>query len=482
MKKQLSSKKGIGALNWTLLLVIGFSAQIAWVIENNWFANFLYADFGAQLGVVTAMTICSASATTFSALFFGTLSDRIGSRKKLITWGSVLWGIFTIAFGLTHYLRDSIYNNVMLIGVTIVLADTIMSFFGSMANDAGYNAWYADMMDDSNSGQIGAVAATLPVIGTLVGTLAGGMIVTSEAFTKTNPQGGYIAFFSIAGACTIIIGIISMFLLKDDPKLKPVKDGGFWNQFASVFDFRTFVSRKELALVFVTLMIYFIGYNCYFIHIMNWMNYTLGFSDPSLILGIPLLIAVLISVPFVPVINRKKVPGVAAFATVLSIIGCLFVFFVVGRMQSSLDTENALNFAANWPAFLGIILVGIGYVIFMQSMTVWMKRLYPDDHRGQFEGIRILFFVFFPMIAGPLLADPICRHFGEKVYQVVVDGSLKFVTGSEATALGYDISKIAEGYLPVNELFIAAAIVTTLALVPMFFAGRMYKKRNFEEK
>ena len=123
-----AEKKGIGALNWTLLLVIGFSAQIAWVIENNWFANFLYSDFGAQLGVVTAMTICSATATTFSALFFGTLSDRIGSRKKLITWGSILWGIFTIAFGLTHYLRDSIYNDVMLVGVTIVAADTIMSF------------------------------------------------------------------------------------------------------------------------------------------------------------------------------------------------------------------------------------------------------------------------------------------------------------------------------------------------------------------
>ena len=50
-KTQGVEKKGIGALNWTLLLVIGFSAQIAWVIENNWFANFLYSDFGAQLGV-----------------------------------------------------------------------------------------------------------------------------------------------------------------------------------------------------------------------------------------------------------------------------------------------------------------------------------------------------------------------------------------------------------------------------------------------
>ena len=70
----------------------------------------------------------------------------------------------------------------MLIGVTIVAADTIMSFFGSMANDAGYNAWYADMMDDSNSGQIGAVAATLPVIGTLVGTLVFGEPISAGVF------------------------------------------------------------------------------------------------------------------------------------------------------------------------------------------------------------------------------------------------------------------------------------------------------------
>lgn len=478
MGKDLAAKKkGIGALNWTLLLVIGFSAQIAWVIENNWFANFLYSDFGAQLGVVTAMTICSATATTFSALFFGTLSDRIGSRKKLITWGSILWGIFTIAFGMTHYLRESIYNDIMLIGVTIVAADTIMSFFGSMANDAGYNAWYADMMDDSNSGQIGAVAATLPVIGTLVGTLVGGMFVNGLA-TEANPQAGYIIFFTVAGAVTILVGIASFFLLKDDPKLRPVKDGGFWHQFASTFNIKRFVSNKELALVFLTLCIFFIGYNCYFIHIMNWMNYTLGFKDPSLILGIPLVLAVLLAIPFIKVINDKKVPSVAAFATIISIVGCLFVYFVVGNMSAGFDTENALNIGANWPCFVGIILVGVGYVVFMQSMTVWMKRLYPEEHRGQFEGIRIMFFVFFPMIAGPLLADPICRAFGEKVYQVVDGGNLIFVTADRAAEMGYDITQIAEGYLPVNELFIAAAVVTLLSLIPMSIAAKMYKKRN----
>ena len=190
------------------------------------------------------------------------------------------------------------------------------------------------------------------------------------------------------------------------------------------------------------------------------------------------MLAVLISIPFIKVINDKKVPSVAAFATIISIVGCLFVYFIVGNISGSFDTANALNIGLNWPCYIGIILVGVGYVVFMQSMTVWMKRLYPEEHRGQFEGIRIMFFVFFPMCAGPLLADPICRAFGEKVYQVVDGGNLIFVTADRAVEMGYNITKIAEGYLPVNELFIAAAVVTVLSLIPMSIAARMYKARN----
>ena len=40
------------------------------------------------------------------------------------------------------------------------------------------------------------------------------------------------------------------------------------------------------------------------------------------------------------------------------------------------------------------------------------------------------------------------------------------------------IRSIAEGYLPVNELFIAAAVVTALALIPMSRAAKIYKERN----
>jgi hypothetical protein len=45
---------------------------------------------------------------------------------------------------------------------------------------------------------------------------------------------------------------------------------------------------------------------------------------------------------------------------------------------------------------LAVFLIGTGYILFIQTITVWSKQLYPQDSRGQFEGIRILFFVSDP--------------------------------------------------------------------------------------
>lgn len=41
-----------------------------------------------------------------------------------------------------------------------------------------------------------------------------------------------------------------------------------------------------------------------------------------------------------------------------------------------------------------------------------MKNLYPQEQRGQFEGIKQIFFVCIPMIAGPAIAAPIINRLG----------------------------------------------------------------------
>ena len=53
---------------------------------------------------------------------------------------------------------------IALAGFLVVFTDAIMSFFGSMGNDSGYNVWLNDHTDNTNKGQVGAALAVLPVI------------------------------------------------------------------------------------------------------------------------------------------------------------------------------------------------------------------------------------------------------------------------------------------------------------------------------
>ena len=175
MKKE--KKTGLGLKMWILIWGLGLTAQICWNIENQWFNTFVYAKIGKDPSIITGMLICSAAATTFSTFFFGTWSDRNGRRRIFMSLGYILWGIFTILFGLTEFISRELY---LVTGISVVLADTVMSFFGSMANDAAYNAWTNDIMTDDNRGQIGASLATQPVIGTILGTVIGGFLVGSE--------------------------------------------------------------------------------------------------------------------------------------------------------------------------------------------------------------------------------------------------------------------------------------------------------------
>ena len=116
--------------------VWGWRAQICWNIENQWFNTFVYAKISGDVNIVTSMVMVSALVTTISTFFFGTLSDRSGKRKRLISTGYIIWGITTILFGMTEYARDSgIGVLVALSGFLVVLTDAVMSFFGSMGND-----------------------------------------------------------------------------------------------------------------------------------------------------------------------------------------------------------------------------------------------------------------------------------------------------------------------------------------------------------
>lgn len=436
--------KKVGSLslkNWVLIWTLGIAGQICWNIENSWFNTYIYENIAPDSTIITWMVACSAIATTVSTFVIGTLSDRIGKRKPFISIGYILWGVFTIAYGLVGYTGK--FASLTTVAIMIVCADLVMSFFGSMGNDSGFNTWITDILNDNNKGQLGAALATQPVIGTILGTVIGGIVIASS---------GYVAFFGIMGGLVIVIGIVSAFILKDSPDIKPHKDGSFMHQVLSAFSFRRFAQNKELVLVFLCMCIYFTSFNVYFTYIGTYMIYTLGFSEAvaGYIQGAGLIIAVLFTIPAVSLVNKNKLPELSFTAIIIEIIGliCMWKFSV------NVDSTTFWN-----PLLIvSIILVGIGYVIILQTFTVWGKELYPEEARGNIEGVRIVFWVLIPMIIGPAIANPLIKANG-KVY------------------ISEYASGVIEGRVPGSDIFFAAMLVLLLAFVPWFFASKLHRRR-----
>ena len=437
-----SGAKKRGAVSmWVLLWTLGIAGQICWNVENQWFNTFVYAKISKDPAIITGMLSFSAAATTFATFFFGTWSDRLGKRRIFVSAGYILWGIFTIAFGLTQFIPPSHY---VLAGVMVVAADTVMSFFGSMGNDGAFNAWTNDIMTDRNRGQIGAALATQPVLGTIFGTVIGGLLVGSDD--------RYMRLFLVMGVLVIAFGIYAFFKMGEAETCRPSVRGTFWQQFLSVFDFKKLLGMRELLFVNLSVTVFFIGFNSYFAYIGNYIIYHLGFTadQMGLIEAIPLVLAMAGSIPVAGLINKGRSVSVAIASVLVNVAGLIVLAPVT---PEGLDTAKLFHPRL----FLGIFLVGLGYIAFLQTTKVWTKRLYPEDSRGQFEGVWIIFFVLIPMVGGSLLGGHVVKTSGETFIDAV---------SSQMQ------------YIPNGSIFKAGAAVIILSLIPLFLARAAARKNE----
>ena len=428
---------------WFLIWSLGLAGQLCWNMENQWFNTFVYAKIAKDPTIISWMLAISATATTISTFLFGCVSDRKGNRKLLVSLGYILWGVFTILFGTTEFLRDGSNDNTLVIGVAfaVIAADAIMSFFGSMGNDIGFNAWINDHMTSDNSGALGAALAVQPVIGTIAGTILGGLLVGADD--------NYLRLFTVMGGLVILLGLVSLFKMRDTKTLKPSVKGSFFEQFFSIFNIPEYLKHKELVFVNLMLAVYFISFNVYFSHLGNFMIYYLGFTADimGLIEGVGLLIAMFATIPAIKLIQADKSSLIIAVAVLINAVGLLIIGLFV--------SPTNVNPASIWNPHLliGVLLVGVGYILFLQTITVWSKRLYPEDARGQFEGIRIIFYVLIPMIVAPLISNPIIKKSGEFVDE-------------------YGFTE----YLPTNTLFIAGVVLVLITLLPLIAANKEHRK------
>lgn len=197
------------------LVLFGLTGQVAWTVENMYLNVFLYKMFHATPTDISLMVSASAITATLTTILMGALSDRVGKRKIFICMGYLLWGITILGFG---FIRRDILSSfcasmaeTMALGISLTIAlDCIMTFLGSTANDAAYNAWLTDMGDETNRGKIEGVNAMMPLIGILVvfGGFMGLDLDESQSWTT---------IYLIIGVVVLLLGVLGFFLIDEIP-------------------------------------------------------------------------------------------------------------------------------------------------------------------------------------------------------------------------------------------------------------------------
>jgi MFS family permease len=433
----------LGIRKWLTFILAGFVGQLAWAIENNYF-NVYVRYCTDTYDFIPVMTAASAAAATITTLFMGAVSDRVGKRKVFIAGGYILWGLSIIAFAfLDPKSSISIVNNsVFLAGTLIVIMDCLMTFFGSTANDAAFNAFVTDNTTNENRAKVESVLSVLPLLALIV------VIVIAGFFVDVNPgeTKRWDIFFYIFGGITLAVGVASFFLVPKDV-VTPNKEG---NYFANVFyGFRPKVI-KENPVLYITLlafMVFNIGLQVFMPYFILYVQDVLLITGDSftISLGIVLLGASAITVIFglfMDKIGKNKImiPGL-----IVGAIGGATIFFVPAEQSF---TQIGL--------IIGGIVLMTGYLVSTAVLGAKVRDYTPSKEVGLFQGVRMIFTVLIPMVLGPLIGDSLCRSMGKS-----------YVNDLGATV-----------YPPNKWLFLVTGIIFLTAIVPVIFMIRKEKQVN----
>ncbi|MEN6339508.1 MAG: MFS transporter [Clostridiaceae bacterium] len=415
----------LGANNWIAIVLLAFSGQIAWVIENNWFNTFVNDVISPNPKVISLMVALSAVTATLTTLFMGTLSDRMGKRKAIILTSYILWGISTIVFPLAGSIR-SVTGAI----VAVIVLDCVMTFFGSTANDASFNAWLTNVTDETNRGTVSGVTELFPLLAMVVTTVISGILIEKV---------GYTLFFISMGALVVICGLVGGLLMKEAVFVREKKEGvSYLKQVFSGFSIRAVRENRMLFSLYFCVLLFAIAEQICMPYEIIYFTKTLGYSYATIgiYLGLMVLLSGIAGVFFGRLVDKLGKPKLMLAALIISALGFMLVAFA-----------RDLVFLC-----IAIFVMAFGLVTKLIVSGAWIKDLTPPSQAGQFQGIRMIFWVLLPMVIGPFIGERIISTFGQAV---VVDGKA--------------------GFLPTYLIFIAASVATLIAIFPVM---RMIKNAS----
>ncbi len=408
----------LGRKFWTATLIFGLMGQVAWVVENMYFNVFIYKMFHASAAEISAMVMASAVMAALTTIIMGAVSDKVGKRKAFMSVGYIIWGISIISFA---YIKS--------VFMTIVM-DCVMTFFGSTANDAAYNAWLTDRGDDTNRGKIEGFNSMMPLVSILI--VFGGFMSFN-----LDEHSSWVTIYYIIGIATTLIGVLGWFIIEDAPDLKKTEES-LGNTLLYSFRPSTFADNKMLYAVLGAFAVFGISIQVFMPYLIIYYEQTLKMADYVLIMAPAIIAAAVVTALYGRVIDRRGFDfSIIPSILMLSAGYILFYFF---RTKA--------------PVFVASLLMMCGYLTGMSVFGARIRALIPEQRSGQFQGVRILGQVFVPGLIGPAIGAAVLKN-------------AEIITNSDGTT----------SFLP-NENIWLAALIVNIALAAVLRALRVGKNSS----
>lgn len=423
---------------WAALTIFSFVGQVAWVVENMYFNVFIYKMFNASSGDISLMVAASAVAATLTTIFIGALSDKLGKRKLFICGGYIIWGISILSFA---FIRMDVINKLFpaavsaaSVGVSLVIImDCVMTFFGSTANDACFNAWLTDSTDSTNRGAAEGINAMMPLVAILAvfGGFMGFDLDKSES---------WVSIFTIIGIAVTVIGVLGFFLIKE-PKIDKTENNKYFANI--IYGFRPSVLQKNKTLYacLLAFAVFGISIQIFMPYLILYYEVSLGMENYVMIMA-PAIIAAAVVTAFYGKFYDKVHFRVAVLPSLAMLAAgyCVLYFFRSIPM-----------------VFVGSLLMMCGYISGMAVFGAVIRDYTPINRAGMFQGLRIVGQVLVPGIIGPAIGAAVLKN-------------AELITNSDGT----------QSFIP-NENIFLAALIAAVCIVPVLLLISSLMKKESEK-
>ena len=417
------------------LVIFCLTGQVAWTVENMYFNVFIYKMFHASAEAISAMVAASAIAATVTTLLIGALSDKLGKRKIFICGGYILWGISIWSFTL---IRMDVINAIFpaaasaaAVGVSLVIImDCVMTFFGSTANDACFNAWLTDVTDEADRGKVEGINAMMPLVSILV-------VFGSFMSFDLNLESSWVTIFNIIGIAVIAIGVSGIFLI-DDVKVKTEENQNYFGNILYGFRPDVVKGNKMLYFTLCAMAVFNISIQVFMPYLILYYTVTLGMDNYVLIFAPAILVAAIFTALYCKVYDRKGF-GVAIVPTLLLLMaGYVGLYF----------------FRTTAPVFVASLVMMCGFLGTGAMLGAKVRTHTPENKSGMFQGLRIVAQVLIPGVIGPAIGAKVLAN-ADKVLND--DGTYSFI--------------------PNANIFLVALIVVLfvwIVLIPLYKKEKTY--------